>query len=189
MYKVKAGYFWCWSETRSSSALKPSAWPSLNYYLVLQSLNILYFLRTNFKILTMSVKTHHAGCSVNIFSMNSWIFADIHCVLCSPKNSQKSFLLFFSDRKTFFHNTLGKSFSQFKHVSSLTSSMKLALSLFLSILWKVWCYHSLFFIISQCTFSATVTAYTTCYLFYDYCIQVCITCVIDVRYLPVSPIL
>lgn len=81
-----------------------------------KAFNAPYFLRTNFEILSMSVKAHHTGCSGKFFSVRSWIFAAIHCVLLhSPKNYQRPlsvyFILFFSDCKIFSHNTLRKPFS------------------------------------------------------------------------------
>ena len=145
------------------------------------------FLRTSFKVPSMSTNAHHVEVSINIFSITLWIFAATYLSCIHPlilKDLWPLFFIFFD----FFCNSLGKPFSHFRLVSSLTSFMKLFLSLFLSLLRSL--KHSLspLYYIAQC-FLGCYYAYITLYLFYNCYIHACITYITDVRYMPMLPVL
>lgn len=116
---------------------------------------------------------------------------DICChifVLHPPTNSQRPLTLVFFSFLTFFCNSLGKPFSHLRLVSSLTSFMKLFLSLFLSPLRSLKHSLSSLYYIAQC-FLGCYYAYIALYLFYNCYIHACITCITDVRYMPMLPVL
>lgn len=155
-------------------------WPSCCHYMRLQSLQCSVSPKDKFLNLSMSVKVHHHGCSINIFLWWGPGYLLPYMVSCTHPQILKGlgdfifFLFIFLLTVEIFSNTPGKPFSHFRHAHRLTSSMKPFPSLFPSVLCNVWGSHYLLCIMLHSTFSAAIMSYITLYLVNSYYAHVCI---------------